>query len=87
MAAETATGIGVWFRDEIEAIIRAVDVANMDVARHIETPEMRLYRLGYEAAIDALATAFGVGYVRVTGLPERAGLVVRSFVLEEGSCE
>jgi len=69
MAQQRPSGIGVWFKEEVENTIRAVDLANLDVAQHIRTPEMQLYRLGYEAAIDALASAFGIEYTRRTTVP------------------
>ena len=53
-------GIGVWFKEEIENTIHSIDLANHDVAQHIQTNEMRLYRAGFDAALDAVATAFGV---------------------------
>jgi len=55
-------GLGVWFRDEIRDTLLAVDIANLDIANSIDTSEMRLYRKGYEAAIRAVATAFGISY-------------------------
>jgi len=55
-------GLGVWFREEILNALSAVDDANWDVAQHIDAPEMRLYRKGFEAAIKAVATAFGLAY-------------------------
>jgi len=69
MTQSRKSGIGVWFKEEIENTICAVDLANKDVAQHIVTPEMQMYRLGYEAAIEALATAFGVKYTRTTPAP------------------
>jgi hypothetical protein len=72
MPTATATsGLRVWFRDEIEHTIEAVDLANRDIARHINTPEMTMYRMGYEAAIEAFATAFGIRYVR----PNQSSLI------------
>jgi len=68
MAQKRPSGIGVWFKEEIENTLRAVDLANFDVSQHIHTPEMHLYRLGYEAAIDSLASAFGIQYSRRTNL-------------------
>lgn len=68
MAQKRPSGIGVWFKEEIENTLRAVDLANLDVAQHIHTPEMNLYRRGYEAAIDSLASAFGIEYARRTTL-------------------
>jgi hypothetical protein len=55
-------GAAVWFRDDIMDALAAVDSANWDVAQHIDSPEMRLYRKGYEAAIAAVAMAFGLAY-------------------------
>lgn len=55
-------GLGVWFKDEIRNTLVALDAANLDIAQHIDTPEMRLYRKGYEAAIQAMAIAFGISY-------------------------
>ncbi len=52
----------IWFRDEIENVIHAIDAANGDIASCIDTPEMALYRKGYEAALNAVAEALGVEY-------------------------
>ena len=62
MTHHTSRNLGIWFADEIENILVAVDKANQDVAKHVDTPEMHLYRLGYQAAIEAIATAFGIAY-------------------------
>ena len=64
MAIARKAGIGVWFQEEVENIIASVESANVDVARHIQTKEMKLYRNGYSAALEAVATAFGVRYQR-----------------------
>ncbi len=53
---------GVWYRNDILDILTAVDEANWDVAQHIGTPQMRLYRKGFEAAVQAIAAAFGLAY-------------------------
>ncbi len=55
-------GSGVWFPDEIMDALSAVDLANWDISRQIDTPEVRMYRRGYEAAIAAIATTFGLAY-------------------------
>jgi hypothetical protein len=60
----TTQGLRVWFRDEIEASLLAVDGANRDIAQHITTPEMALYRRGFEAAIEAVARSFGITWQR-----------------------
>lgn len=71
--ASTANGLRVWFRDEIENTIEAVDLANRDIAKHINTPEMQMYRMGYEAAIEAFAASFGIRYVRTNYPPIAIG--------------
>ncbi len=53
---------GVWFRDDILDTLAAVDAANWDIAQHIDSREMLLYRMGFEAAIQAVAAAFGLAY-------------------------
>lgn len=53
---------GVWYRNDICDALNAVDAANWDIAQHVDTPEMRLYRMGFEAAIQAAAAAFGLSY-------------------------
>lgn len=70
MTRHSRSGSGIWFADDIENILTAVDEANLDVARHVDTPEMRVYRLGYEAAIEAIATAFGIAYVPKTPIAQ-----------------
>jgi len=56
-------GLGVWFRDEIQDTLNAVDAANWDIAQHLEgTDEIKLYRKGFEAALRAVAAAFGLSY-------------------------
>jgi hypothetical protein len=54
---------GVWYRDDVCDLLDALDIANADVAQYVPTPEMTLYRAGYEAAITAMALAFGLPYV------------------------
>ncbi len=49
-----------WFGDEIEATIAAVNDANLDIAGAIDTPEMRMYRRGFDAALRAMSKAFQV---------------------------
>jgi hypothetical protein len=56
------TGIGVWAEKDIENTLRGVDVANLDVATIVPTPEMQIYRRGYAAAISAMSVAFGLNY-------------------------
>ena len=56
----TQTGLRVWFRDEIENALLAVNTSNEAIAKHVNTPEMALYQLGFATAIKAVAVAFGV---------------------------
>ncbi len=56
-------GLGVWFREEIERVIWATWEAMEAMARAFgdkESEYLRGYREGYEAALRALANAFGV---------------------------
>jgi hypothetical protein len=62
MYQSTQRGLKVWFRDEIQDALTAVDTANMDVVSTINSPEIQMYRKGYAAAIRAVAAAFGVSY-------------------------
>lgn len=64
MARQSPSGIGVWFKEEIENTLQAIDTANLDIAQHIDTPEMEMYRRGYEAAMEAVSRAFGIQYSR-----------------------
>lgn len=65
-----ASGIGVWFEQEIENALRAADLANADVASAVPTREMEIYRSGYMAAINTLSAAFGCNY-RTSADPEQ----------------
>ncbi len=56
------SGLNCWFRDDINNALRAIDSANAEVFSLVNTPEMQLYRRGYEAAIRAMAEAFGINY-------------------------
>ena len=57
-----SSGIGVWFEQEIENVIRSIDESNSDVADAIPTAEMAVYRRGFRAAVNAMAVAFGLNY-------------------------
>lgn len=58
----SSSGLDVWFKDDIKNTLRAIDSANAEVFNTIDTSEMQLYRQGYEAAIRAIAEAFGIRY-------------------------
>ena len=60
MTRPVAGSVRAWFPDEIEALLSAVAMANDDVARAIDTPEMLLYRRGFDAALRAVALAVQV---------------------------
>lgn len=49
-----------YFPDEVENILRAVDSANHCFAANVSTHEAELYRAGFRAALQAVATAFDV---------------------------
>jgi len=53
-------GLGIWFRDGIENVLLAIDEANLDMVSRFDAPEVRIYRQGFAAAINAVATAFGL---------------------------
>jgi len=57
-----SSGLGVWFTDEIKNALLSVAAAHLDVAECIDTPEMRLYHKGFEAAVKAMALAFGITF-------------------------
>ncbi|GEM_PF-2935625 len=58
----TQRGLKVWFRDEIQNALMAVDTANQDLVSNIDSVEVQIYRKGYAAAIRAIAAAFGIPY-------------------------
>lgn len=58
----TQRGLKIWFRDEIQNTLVAVDMANMDLVSGIDSSEVQMYRRGYAAAIRAVAAAFGLSY-------------------------
>lgn len=62
MVHSAPRGLQVWFRDEIQNALTAVDTANLDLVSSIDSPEIQMYRKGYVAAIRAVAAAFGVPY-------------------------
>lgn len=59
--------VRTWFPDEIANTLRAVAMSNSDIADAIDTPEMALYRRGFDAAIAAIAAGFGVDCPRRNG--------------------
>ena len=72
MAYRDNSGLDIWFKDEILQTLKAVDMANLDVAGEIDSLEMRLYRRGFEAAIRSIAAAFGLDYEPPTSRPRQS---------------
>jgi len=62
MVHGTQRGLKIWFRDEIQNTLVAVDMANLDLFTSIDSPDVQMYRRGYAAAIRAVAAAFGLSY-------------------------
>jgi hypothetical protein len=60
MNHDTELSLDVWFKADIRNALVAVNCANLDIAAAIDTPEIRVYRKGYEAAIRAVAAVFGI---------------------------
>ena len=73
---EEERGLGIWFRDGIKNILLAIDEANLDMVSRFDTPEVRIYRQGFAAAISAVATAFGIRYAPSQTTAGRAKRVV-----------
>lgn len=59
--------VRTWFPDEVFNVLQSVALANGDLADAIDTPEMALYRRGFDAAVAAIAAGFGID------APQRAG--------------
>lgn len=76
MAYRDNSGLDIWFKDEILQTLKAVDMANLDVAGEIDSLEMRLYRRGFEAAIRSMAAAFGLDYEPATSKHRRPSHVI-----------
>ena len=52
--------VRTWFSDEIANILQAVAMSNGDIADAVDTPEMRIYKRGFDAALNAIAAAIGI---------------------------
>lgn len=50
----------VFLREDIQSILRAIDFANAELARHLPDPEIAIYRAGFQAALSSVARAFHV---------------------------
>jgi len=76
MYREEDRGLGIWFRDGIENVLLAIDEANLDMVSRFDTPEVRIYRQGFAAAISAVATAFGIRYASPRTIPAQTTNVI-----------
>lgn len=72
----SSSGLEVWFRDDIQNTLRSVDLANAELFRTINTPEMQHFRQGYEAAIRAIGEAFGIRYRPANGKEETSEIII-----------
>jgi len=70
MTRPGAGSVRAWFPDELAAALATVSIANSDIAGAIDTPEMQLYRRGFDAALRALAALFQVDAPTVGGRRE-----------------
>ena len=51
-----------WHVHDIAAAMRAVAMSSDAIAQHINTPEMQVYRLGFDTALAALAVSLGINW-------------------------
>jgi hypothetical protein len=50
----------VFLREDIKNMLRAIDGANQGLAAHLPVHDVTIYRAGFAAALQAVATAFDV---------------------------
>lgn len=50
----------VFLREDIKNMLRAIDGANQSLAVHLPVHDVTIYRAGFAAALQAVATAFDV---------------------------
>jgi len=50
----------VFMRGDIRCVLKAVDGTSHDLAARMPVAEVGIYRAGFTAAIEAIATAFGI---------------------------
>lgn len=53
-------GLDMWFTDDIRNILLGVELASAHLASRCNDPEMRAYREGFNAALAAIGTSFGI---------------------------
>lgn len=75
--------LDIFFGDDLQRILSAVNQAHLDACHQNDCPEVRIYRMGFAAAIRAIATAFGVVVPDIhLGLPQTT-LVIPTEVKHE----
>lgn len=60
MKTDYSNNMGIWFEQGILDALRAVSFASNSVTSLVPTPEAKIYQKGFDAAIIAMAHAFGV---------------------------
>jgi len=50
----------VWHKHDIENVLRGVELTCQQMAAQCESPETDSYRRGFQAALAATATSFGI---------------------------
>ena len=55
-------GLRAYFRADIIGALDAVNLSTAAIADHIDTPEMAMYRLGFDTALRAVAVTFGIDW-------------------------
>ena len=62
MASQNNMRTEVYVRDDIENVLRAIDRANCDLLTLLGSTEADIYRSGFVAALQAVATAFSIRF-------------------------
>lgn len=50
----------MWLTEDVRNILTGVHMANANLAKHFNDPEVRAYREGFVAALAAAAASFGI---------------------------
>ncbi len=53
-------GQSVWHKHDIENVLRGVELTCQQMAAQFDDPETESYRRGFQAALAAAATSFGI---------------------------
>jgi hypothetical protein len=80
MTQRLSNGLGVYFQQDIENVLRGVDAASLDIANIVPTPQMEIYRRGHAAAINAMSAAFGLNYRSEPEQPETLAAERHPFI-------